>query len=334
MKKLIVLFAAVALVLSFAVTASADWNFFGSARMGTWWNDQDTAAGGDDGTTWAQQGNSRIGASVKKDAIGGAFEYGTGINMRKLYGTWNFGSGTLLVGQTYTPVNLFISNQVYGGDADLLNFGGGIYGGRRGMIQLSFGSFKIAFVDPSNAPGVGGGDVDVTLPKIEAKYGFKTDLFGLNLVAGYMTYEDAAFDVDAYAFAAQLVLSLGPAKINAAAGVVQNAADYGLWLNDSVGAVVNAAGAVQDEDTIIAGLSVGFKATDTISFEAGYSWYTHDQNGASDNDGRSYYVQAVISPAPGVYIIPEIGVQDLMDNAAGVDQGALTYFGAKWQINF
>jgi len=153
-------------------------------------------------------------------------------------------------------------------------------------------------------------------------------------VGGYQTYEDGAFDVDAYAVAAQLNISAGPANISAAAGLVSNAADYGLWLNDSVGAVVDANGVVQDEDSWIAGATIGFKATDILSFEAGLSYYAHDQNGTSDDDGMSYYVQAVISPAPGVYIIPEVGVQDNMDSATGADEGSLTYLGAKWQINF
>ena len=320
MKKLIVLFVSVALVLGFAVTASAEWNFYGSARMSTFWFDQDTAAGGGDGlNTWAQQGNSRIGARVQKDAVGGRFEFSNAVGTRLLYGTWNFGPGTLLVGQTYGPVNLFISNQVFGGDSDLLNYGGGIYGFRPQMLQLQFGSFKLAFLQPNLA----GAD----FPKVEASYGFKTDMFGLTLVGGYHTSDNP--DVDAYALAAMLNVALGPAKIQASAGLVQNAANYGLWLNDSAGKVGGT-----NEDTIIAGATIGFKASDMLSFEAGLGWYKHDQNGASDDDGMSYYVQAVISPAPGVYIIPEIGVQDQMDNAAGADQGSTTYFGAKWQINF
>ncbi|MEE8540297.1 MAG: hypothetical protein V3S66_01445, partial [Desulfobacterales bacterium] len=274
--------------------------------------------GEDNMETWAQQGNSRIGGKAQKDAVGGRFEYSTGVGVRLLYGTWNFGPGTLLVGQTYGPVNLFISNQVYGGDSDLLNFGGGIYGGRTQMLQVSFGSAKIALINPS-------GGTDYNSPKFEASYGFKTDMFSLTVVGGYQTYETP--DIDSYALAAKLGLSLGPAKIQASAGIAQNAGSYGLWLAEAP------TGAAGDVDTIIFGGTVGFKATDMLSFEGGFGYYLHDE-AAGDNDGMSYYVQAVISPAPGVYIIPEIGVQDDLDDA-GVDAStANTYFGAKWQINF
>jgi hypothetical protein len=45
-------------------------------------------------------------------------------------------------------------------------------------------------------------------------------------------------------------------------------------------------------------------------------------------------VQAAVTLAPGVYIVPEIGYQDFMDNAAGNDEGYQWYAGAKWQIDF
>jgi len=154
MKKLFILFVAVAMVAAFTVPAmaEAEWNFYGSARMGTWYIDDDPDQVGidsDKGTTWAQQGNSRIGATVKvNDEIGGAFEMSDSFGKRKLYGTYNFGAGQLLLGQTYTPTANFWSNSVYAGDGDLLGLGQ-FYSGRQQMIQLKFGGFKVAFVNPN-----------------------------------------------------------------------------------------------------------------------------------------------------------------------------------------
>ena len=49
MKKLIVWVASLAMVAGFALTASAaEWNFYGSARVGTWVTDVDSATGGVD----------------------------------------------------------------------------------------------------------------------------------------------------------------------------------------------------------------------------------------------------------------------------------------------
>ena len=77
MKKLLIIFAVLCLA---APAMAADWNFYGSARMATFYsivdkdlnNDNDTV----NRTQWDQQGNSRIGATVKvNDQIGGGFEY-------------------------------------------------------------------------------------------------------------------------------------------------------------------------------------------------------------------------------------------------------------------
>ena len=75
-----------------------------------------------------------------------------------------------------------------------------------------------------------------------------------------------------------------------------------------------------------------------LKFEAGYGYQEHelDDNDAAtvEDDTSAYYLQAVISPAEGIQIIPEIGVVDNEDSAANADEGDTTYFGAKWQINF
>ena len=46
------------------------------------------------------------------------------------------------------------------------------------------------------------------------------------------------------------------------------------------------------------------------------------------------YLQAMITMAPGVFLCPEVGYYDYMDNVAGHDQGNQWYAGAKWQIDF
>ncbi|MCX5842749.1 MAG: hypothetical protein NT022_03180, partial [Deltaproteobacteria bacterium] len=178
MKKLTVLF--VALVMIFAALPAfaqdkADWAFYGSARMWTAWEsvDQDTppqlastgAAGSffQVGTTkarafsigtqtyddaelaWLLQSNSRVGATVKWGNIGGRFEYGSAPSLRLLFGTWNFGSGTLLVGQDYGSYFYLVSNLCGPGGQECNGIGfGSIYPGRLPMIRLIFGGLKLS----------------------------------------------------------------------------------------------------------------------------------------------------------------------------------------------
>jgi hypothetical protein len=158
MRKLIVVLSAAALVLAFTLPAMAqsEWSFYGNARMWLEWADYDKEAPSNPGCagfddeelTWTLQSNSRIGANVAAGDIGGRFEYGTGVNLRLLYGTWNFGPGTILAGQDYTPVQWIISSQcgLGGGDCGFIGWGT-YYTGRVPQVKLSMGGFQVALID-------------------------------------------------------------------------------------------------------------------------------------------------------------------------------------------
>ncbi|MDT8378516.1 MAG: hypothetical protein RQ739_06445 [Desulfotignum sp.] len=343
MKKLMVLVAALALVAGSAMTAAAaDWNFYGSARVSTFITDLDVA----DTTNYEQglQGNSRIGASVKvSDELTGGFEYGTKVNLRKLYGEWTFGAGSLLVGQTYTPLNYFYSNQVYGPDNDLLAQGG-VYSGRQGMIRLKFGGFEIAALAPktSTLNSGDGTEVEVSLPGIEANYNMVMDAFSFNLGASYQTYEllgtaTGDHDVDSYVVAFGAKTGFGPVSIGG-----------NVYLGENIGNIMplsvdgdNAwddgfadwnGTEVLDNEAMGFILVASMKANDMFAFEAGYGYAEVETLGGAgdDNEVQSYYVQSTITLAPGVFITPEIGMFD------GEEDGSeeTLYYGAKWQINF
>jgi len=371
MKKLLVLLAAVAFVVGFTLPAmSADWSFYGSSRMSTFFDsdseertiEYETDAFGDpvptakkvyddDDLTWALQGNSRIGAKVKAGNISGRFEYGTGINLRLLYGAWNFGGGELLIGQTYTPFNYFISNQVYGGDTDMLNTGG-IYAGRQQTIQLKFGGFKIALVKPDTGAVAhfSQAETDTSIPKFEASYGFNAGPLKLALMAMYNSFDvvDAVNNeegVDSYAVALGFKIPFGPAYVNGDVWMGQNTGNTSLWnagnikldgKNYSTDTALWEAGEMIDNDSLGYLLVVGFKASDAISFEAGYGHVEHelDMDGVEADETDAYYAQAVINIAKGIFVVPEIGKIDYKKNLANYDEGDTTYFGAKWQINF
>ncbi len=340
MKKLFVLFTAVLLVAAFTMPASAaaTWDFYGSARMLTFYTDSSKEAGDVQNTGWDLAGNSRIGAKVKNGAIAGRFEYGSGPNLRLLYATWDFGGGKLLLGQTYTPVNLFYSNQVFGADNDLLNFGG-VYSGRHPMIRLSMSGFNVALVQVSGAASDLGteGGTETLLPRLELSYGLNAGPAALKFVAGYQTYtadpDGVDETVDSYVLGAGASFGLGPVTLGMNAYYGQNVGQWGLYNHGADDAVlVN--GSVEDANTYGGIFIATFKATSTLSFEAGVGYVKNESDVQEDDEGLAYYGNAVITLAPGFFIVPEIGVFDYMDDAAGEDAGDMLYFGAKWQINF
>lgn len=337
MKKLIVLVAAMVMVAGYA--SAAEWNFYGSARVSTFWTTVDAnTVGTADVDQFAQglQGNSRVGANVKvSDELSGRFEYGTGVNVRLLYGEWNFGGGTFLVGQTYTPLNMFYSNQVFGSDTDLLGYGG-VYSGRQAMLRLKYGSFQVALTPAATGSAIGG-TTEVSMPAIEASYGLKMGNFSLALAGGYQTFEETVgattYDIDSYVVALGAKVNFGMGYLGGNIYTGQNAGNL-IWIDDGSAndALASAAGAtVLDNDTMGYVIVAGAKINDMFSVEFGYATLTSELDLAVvDNESKSYYAQATINIAPGVFVVPEVGVIDY----DGASITKTTYFGAKWQINF
>jgi hypothetical protein len=350
MKKILMFALAGLLVVAFTVPAmaAAEWNFYGSARMSTFWYDQDAAYTGgiydDQDLTWGLQGNSRIGAKVKAGDISGRFEYGTGINLRLLYGQWDFGGGSLLVGQTYTPVNAFYSNQVGGGDTDLLPYGG-IYDGRHPMVQVKVGGFKFAAVNPGS-DALDHDDVDTKIPKLEASYDLKAGPVSLKFLGGYNQYDtvdaitDNSYSITSWIAGAGIAFASGPFYVNGNVYWGQNLGPFGMWQEAAYDDPIFDGFEYQDAKTLGYLGVIGFKVSDTLCFEGGYAHIRSEADifGITAEDtAQSYYVQAVITIAKGFFIVPEVGVFDNMDVDVGpitFDEGKETYFGLKWQINF
>jgi len=345
MKKLMVMVAALAMLSTSAY--AADWNFYGSARIATFYtsaeiNNPLVPVNDVDNYSQALQGNSRIGATVKvSDELTGGFEYGTGVNVRKLYGEWNFGGGKLLVGQTYSPLNMFYSNQVFGDDNDMLAQGG-IYSGREAMLQLTFGDFKVALVPTKQAnDGLAATSTETKIPGLEASYSMKMDSFSLKLAGGYQSYEAdlgaVSYDVDSYVVALGGKVDLGAFYVGGNVYVGQNPGNL-IFLStggdngwDDGLSAMTATGIV-DNDAWGAMIAGGFVVNDMFTVEAGYGFVEteFDVAGSIKDKAQAYYLQSVITLAPGVMVIPEVGV---FDGDEDLDSKT-TYFGAKWQINF
>lgn len=342
MKKVTIIIAALAMVASFALSASAaEWNFYGSARIQVASVDYDSALGKDDRETeFKLLGTSRIGAKVKvSDTLVGRFEYGTGVNLRHLYAEWNFGAGKLLVGQSYTPTGTyFYSNQAWNDDG-LFEYGGIQYHGRLPMLRLTFGDLKLALVEfnTDNSGNVTGA-VKTTLPKIEAAYNMKFDNFFVDISGGYQSYEKGNTDIDSYLVALGGGVDIGAFYVKGNVYYAQNGEAYGLLGMGQRSVEAKAINDTNDMETLSACAILGYKMSDAITFETGYGYQSHELDdtapGQDSDDEAIFYLQAAVTLAPGVRVIPEFGFIDLDDTDMGVDEGDITYFAAKWQIDF
>jgi hypothetical protein len=373
MKKLFVILSAIMFAVVFAIPASADvgegavdWNFYGSVRMQTFSVYQDESnpyndnlvngnqLGYDDrDSRWDLNTVSRIGAKVHSGNIGGGFEYGhynngSSVKLRKLYGTWDFGAGELTVGRTYTPIH-FVLNQVYDNDYGLRGFGGFyVYAP---MIQVKVDGFKLALIKPGvGDAGLAGAfrDYDTTYPKVEASYTWAMDTFSVKAFGGWSAFEvvnaaDKEYDVTCYVYGVSGVANVGPVTLKAMVWSGQNVDYYGLYNNPEVDFTPDydaGTNDIRDNNGYGGVVSIGVKINDVIGVEAGYGYVTGEDDpiGKNNNDEAwAAYLQAPITLAQGVMIVPEIGHYDYeTDGTAGndTDQGHESYFGAKWQISF
>ena len=374
MKKLIALFA----VLLFAAPAmAADWAFYGSQRIATWYTDRDygdaTVNGQDDdqATQWYFQGNSRLGAKIKADKVSGQIEFGLGkggdggdtsVVTRRAYGVWKFTDNAWLkVGKDNATVTDVISNQMYDADGNLYGEGN-FYGRRPAGLTLGIGEFELAFLTPSYGADVGttatgvngatGGDPDSYIPRLEAAYKLRLGAGYIKPFAGfqYYTVEETGLgnvtndlDVWSYVIGVSTSWNIGAFSIGGqlSYGMNQGAVtgwDTGSNPRTSSLPYLKNGDDIADVYTLQALIVPALKFSDTLRFEAGFGFR---QDNADDAPGYSQkdevwvgYLQAMITMAPGVFLVPEVGYYDFMDGVNGADEGNQWYVGAKWQIDF
>ena len=370
MKKLAILIAAIALVAFTVPAMAADWNFYGSARMATYYTSDYNGTTNSDGLQWKGQPNSRIGAKVKADKIKAQFEYGYSsqrlgshehVRLRRLYANWKFTDGMRLkVGRDYTPISQFLSGQVGVEDNGFVGMGL-LYGFREDQIALSFGGFTIAALSPTNSnkfyargggmPAYGGGNSKQVMPKFEASYYKSFDSWNFGLQGGFNYYsvkdairttgskagkeEDIA--VTSYLLGATTGFNFGPAYVKAGAYYGVNAGNCG-WLTTFSGngsAVWDGkSDSVDDNEALGGALILGMAVSDMLRFEGGVGYAHQSPDGGKTSDTYNWYAQSVITLAPGVHLIPEVGYWDAGTSVTGTKQGNHFYAGGKWQIDF
>jgi len=240
------------------------------------------------------------------------------------------------------------------------------YGGRRAQLKLKMGGFQVALIEPvstvrpinSDAAAFPvdfnpAGDIDQTMPKIEASYTFSLGPAALYIGGFYNSYDQEFGTIDgvkevsneSWALAAGVKTAFGPLYVNSTAQYGRNVAQAGMPTNLLAAKMVVDGTTLGEEDAdyMAAQLVLGFKVMDTLSFEGGAVWQRGEADvpGASisiDQDTWVYYIQAVWSPAKNVFIIPELGLINNGDlevtGDPDTDLGKITWFGVKWQINF
>jgi hypothetical protein len=374
MRKFTVVLVAVAFVLGFSVSAMAAQGLvytqaenlpvgaktidvYGSVRVMTYWlqkNSEATGTGHSDGDlTWDEDfSNSRLGVRFNEGKIGGNVEIrpqdrqtvrtrttsNMGINdtLRHLYGTYDLGWGTFVVGQTWTPTFNPICNECLVGGGGYLDAYGDMGGSARvaGLqlwtpIKGLNGLLKIALLQPwtdlntSPGPAVypeGYGSTDTTLPKIEASLAGAFGPLSFTARGGYntMSYKNTATDdtkgVDSWLFDLDLTYSMGPFYVRGSGYLAQNLGIYGTGGPEVIwGLFPQAFGTadIQNVDNWGWFGVAGFHINDMFSVEAGYGQRGANQDvpggaGTIKEKTSAFVFFLPISITPAFVITPEI----------------------------
>ena len=191
------------------------------------------------------------------------------------------------------------------------------------------------------------------IPKIEASWGMAFDAWNFKIMGGYNYYtiknvesltnigDTNDVSVTSYMVAGGGTFNFGPAYVGAQALYGSNTGNAG-WGNSYHGydeALWDGDDDVNDVISYGGILVAGMKVSDMLSFELGGGYQVNDPNDAPNNfdektKAYSVYLNSTIALAPGVFIIPEVGMLAFGNTPQDEDQGSLFYIGGKWQINF
>ncbi|MBN1326851.1 MAG: hypothetical protein JW996_02765 [Candidatus Cloacimonetes bacterium] len=361
--------------LFFLLTAAAaQVDFYGSARVGLWYvNLDEDYTGGEQRTEmhYDLYSNSRLGANWKnynfKANVEFGFKNGTAC-LRKLYGEYDFGKFSLLVGQTYTGFGDIAcqATSIHSGLDDCLIGYGAFYDGRHPMIKFSFKNGPyLMLMEPSKIAPAGYSEyVDALVPKINIGYELKIDNVNLHPTFGFnisQYNEDIAWweaanpDFDPAdststptimvnsdelisAYAAALTITYAEEKIKFVGQINygQNIADYGMATS-----VAGNAGWDEIKQEVINIETFGgygqisYLYSEKMEFTGGAGYFSAKLDGIDDNDEAiSAFVQLKYTLNEYVKVVPEIGIFDDLEDLAGNVQGSRIYAGTKLQIDF
>jgi hypothetical protein len=355
MRKLIGLLLAVGFIFVFSAPAPAAektveervkaledtigaWNFYGSLRFGTFYEQSDKDAFNDtDGMTdlsgpdektmqWTQVYNSRIGAKVNKGAFTGRFEFGVkdvnynsqdeekpSVVTRLMFGTYTVNDATFLFGQDYAPLGDWgNSNNVFNGDNDMGGWGI-IDEARVPQIKMAYKGLQVALVKNKSSNGVDtcgltadDAKTEVVLPHLEMKYSLVTEKYFGDIFGGFNTYKVKAesLDIDktvnSYALGVNGGVTLEKFYGNAMVWMARNGKQLGLHQADQAGAFIDPTGSLHNDDDLGWAVVAG-TYIDKVTVEAGYGFVQSDLDvsGAEKDKAQNYYLQAVIPIAQG-----------------------------------
>ena len=381
MRKKIISASLVAVTLALSVPAMAlDVTPYGAIRVGTWYtsstyNNPTTGASlHDSDFSLDIQGDSLIGMRVKEGDYSGVAELGAynpkarsaGVELRLLFGEWNFGEGKLRVGYAPSPY-VFRSEQTYDSDGGFNGYGS-LWDGRYAQVKASLNNglyvtlmksatsitagaanstsnagpawANTAFNNTATTYAATNTDYDTYMPKTIVGYEGKAGIVDYGGGAAVNYYKKTVTtanvgveeEVSSYLFFAHAKIDLAPVELKFNAYGGQN---VGNLMSNAAATAGSFRTNNKNAHTYGGFGQVGYKLNDKLKAFAGASYEASecDANAYTD-DKMAAFVNVQYAVTKNFKVVPEFTYLNDLSSTTGAKEPKIYAAGVKWEMIF
>ncbi|ACD94663.1 hypothetical protein [Trichlorobacter lovleyi] len=386
MKKRIISASLIAAALGLSAPAMAlDVTPYGAIRVATWWTSSTYYNGTnplhDADFTLDLQGDSLVGMRVKEGDFSGVAEMGAynpknragGVELRLLFGEWNFGNGKLRVGYAPSPY-VYRSEQVYDADGGFNGYAS-LWDGRYAQIKLTMNNgfyltlMKQATVGlngisatnafttntgnswsgtPTNLTSTvystGYTDYDTFMPKTIAGYEGKAGIvtYGGGVAGNYYKIRTVAGNVQtgkdeiySYLGFAHAMIDLAPIEIKVAGHTGQNIGNLMNNAAAAAGSFYNNSSATGKNAYTYGGWGqIGYKLNNKIKMFTGVAYESNEMRGRATDDRMAAFANLQYAVTKNFNVVPEFTYLNDLRSAAGAREPQIYAAGVKWEMKF
>ena len=379
MKKRIISASIIAAALGLSVPAMAlDVTPYGAIRVGTWWtsstyyNGQNALHDAD--FTLDLQGDSLVGMRVKEGDFSGVAEMGAynpknragGVELRMLFGEWDFGGGKLRVGYAPSPY-VFRSEQTYDSDGGFNGYGS-LWDGRYAQIKASLNNGLYLTLKKQSTSNTGGTsnfttntgpawqntpfnltatqyaatntNYDTYLPQTTVGYEGKAGIlkYGGGLAFNFYKVTQTTSDVvtsrdEIYSYLgfAHGTVDLAPVELK-----------FNVYTGQNVGNLMANSGAAtgsyyfnrHNAYTYGGWAQVGYTVNNKIKMFTGASYESNDTKESKVDDRMAAFANLQYAVSKNFKVVPEITYLNDLRSRTGAKEPQIYAAGVKWEMTF
>lgn len=379
MKKRIISASIIAAAFGLSVPAMAlDVTPYGAIRVGTWWtsstyyNGQNALHDAD--FTLDLQGDSLVGMRVKEGDFSGVAEMGAynpknragGVELRMLFGEWDFGGGKLRVGYAPSPY-VFRSEQTYDSDGGFNGYGS-LWDGRYAQIKASLNNGLYLTLKKQSTSNTGGTsnfttntgpawqntpfnltatqyaatntNYDTYLPQTTVGYEGKAGIlkYGGGLAFNFYKVTQTTSDVvtsrdEIYSYLgfAHGTVDLAPVELK-----------FNVYTGQNVGNLMANSGAAtgsyyfnrHNAYTYGGWAQIGYTLNNKIKMFTGASYESNDTKESKVDDRMAAFANLQYAVSKNFKVVPEISYLNDLRSRTGTKEPQIYAAGVKWEMTF